>query len=201
MAISTYAELLTAAENWSHRSDLSSRIPEFIALAEAKINRHLRTLEMETKNASFSINGEYVAVPTNFGGVKTFYLNTTLKQNLEFMADDSQPGAFGSSTGRPRFYCIQGGNFRFGPTPDGTYSATLVYFLKVPALTVSNTTNWLLTAYPDAYLYGVMAELAAHTKDVEAQKWIQALYMVLEEISANSNRQKWGGNSMAVRLG
>jgi hypothetical protein len=202
MAIAEYNDLVTAAANWSHRTDLTSRIPEFIALAEAKINRHLRTLEMVTKNASFSITGEYVATPTNFGGVQTFYLNTSPKQNLEFMPDDSQTGYFGSGSGKPRFYCIQGSNFRFGPVPDGTYSATLVYYLKVPALTSADKNNWLLTAYPDCYLYGVMAELAAHAKDnEETQKWTQALYMVLEEISANSNRTKWGGNSMAVRLG
>lgn len=202
MAISTYNELLTAAANWSGRSDLTSRIPEFITLAESKINRKLRTLDMETKNASFSITGEYVAVPTNFAGVKTFYLNTTPKQNLEFMPDDSQTGYFGSASAKPRYYSIQGSNFRFGPAPDGTYSATLVYYLKVPALTASNTTNWLLTSHPDAYVYGVMAELAGFAQDwAAADKWVNAMYGVLEEVAGNSNRDRWGGNSMAVRLG
>jgi len=48
MAISTFAELKTAAANWLDRSDLTDRIPEFIALAEARFNRILRIRAMET---------------------------------------------------------------------------------------------------------------------------------------------------------
>jgi hypothetical protein len=57
MAISTYAELQTAAANWLGRADLTSRIPEFVALAEAKFNRTLRIRDMITKDAAFSITG------------------------------------------------------------------------------------------------------------------------------------------------
>ncbi len=165
MALDNYSDLLSAAANWSSRADLTSRIPEFIELAEAKVNRKLRTKDMETKSATFSITGEYVAVPTGFGGVRTFHLNTSPRQVLQLMPGDSQTGYFGSNTGQPRFYAIEGSNFRFGPVPDGTYASTLTYFLKVPALTASATTNWLLTDHPDAYVYGVNAELAAYTHD------------------------------------
>ena len=39
MAITTYAELKTAIANFLARSDLTDRIPEFIALAEARMSR------------------------------------------------------------------------------------------------------------------------------------------------------------------
>ena len=39
MAITTYAELKTAISNWLDRTDLDDRIPEFIALAEARHRR------------------------------------------------------------------------------------------------------------------------------------------------------------------
>ena len=42
MAINTYATLQTAVANWLDRSDLTDRIPEFIALAEARMHRTLR---------------------------------------------------------------------------------------------------------------------------------------------------------------
>ena len=54
MAISTYSELQTAAANWLDRSDLSDRIPEFIALAEARFNRILRIRDMETVSTAIS---------------------------------------------------------------------------------------------------------------------------------------------------
>ena len=43
MAVTTYAELQTALDNWLARTDLQSRHPEFIALAEARMNRELET--------------------------------------------------------------------------------------------------------------------------------------------------------------
>lgn len=201
MALVNYSDLNTAVANWSGRSDLTSRIPEFIVLAEAKMNRKLRTKDMETKNATFSITGEYVATPTGFGGVRSFYLNTSPKQNLSFMPSDLQTGYFGTASGKPRFYDVQGSNFRFGPPPDATYSSTLIYWLTVPALTGSATTNWLMTANPDAYLYGCLAELAGFARDWDsAAKWVAAMYGVLQEIVDISNKDKWGGNSMAVRV-
>ena len=42
MAIGTYSELQTAVANWLDRDDLTDRIQEFIALAEARMNRILR---------------------------------------------------------------------------------------------------------------------------------------------------------------
>lgn len=42
MALTNYGELKTAIANWLDRSDLTSRIPEFIAMAEDRIGRDTR---------------------------------------------------------------------------------------------------------------------------------------------------------------
>ena len=57
MTISTYSELQTAAGNWLNRSDLTSRLPEFIALAESRFNRILNVPEMEAVEALRSRHG------------------------------------------------------------------------------------------------------------------------------------------------
>src|SRR5574343_38100 len=130
MAITTNSELNTAVANWLSRSDLTSRIPEFIALFEAKFNRDMR-------------------VPS---------------QESEF---------YSSGTGVPRFVSVSGHTtadgtmaFRFAPPPDGTYTATIVYYAKLPALnSTTQTTNWLLTSHPDAYLYGSLLEASIFIGD------------------------------------
>ena len=43
MAISTYAELQAAIKSWSKRDDLDSEIPDFIKLAETRINRNIES--------------------------------------------------------------------------------------------------------------------------------------------------------------
>lgn len=200
MSITTFAELSTAVANWQSRSDLTSRIPEGIALAEAKINRKLRTKDMETKNTSFSITGEYVAVPTGFGGVKTFYLSASPKKPLELMGDNEMTKRYSTTTGKPGFYNVQGSNFRFAAPPDQTYTATLVYFLQVPALTASATTNWLLTSHPDAYLYLVNAEMCAFAKDwASASNWEAMGYKILDEIVGISNQDKRASGPLVTR--
>jgi hypothetical protein len=70
--------------------------------------------------------------------------------------------------------------------PDGAYAAVLEYFAKVPALSNSNTTTWLLTNYPNAYLFGTFAEaeafLGADDQDPRIAMWIQRRDQALERI-------------------
>lgn len=198
MTIANYSDLNTAVANWTGRADLTSRIPEGIVLAEAKMNRYLRVKDMVTKNASFAIAAaaEYVSVPTNFGGVKTFYLNASPATVIDFMPDELMTAKWGSNTtGPPEAYNVQGSNFRFGPIPDAAYTATLVYWLLVPALTSGASTNWMITSHPDAYLYGVLAEMAVFAKDVQAaQGYWQLMYQALDQIKLQSNRDAYAGN-------
>ena len=65
MALTSYATLQTAIKNALHRSDLDTAIPDFITLAEDKLNKRLRLRGMETR-ATASISSEYVALPSGF---------------------------------------------------------------------------------------------------------------------------------------
>ena len=62
MAITTYSELKSAVADWLLRDDLTSVIPSFISLAEAKFNRRIRDYRMMTR-ATTSVDEGYVAVP------------------------------------------------------------------------------------------------------------------------------------------
>src|SRR5262245_10780943 len=64
MAISTYSELQTAVANWLNRTDLTERIPEFVALAEAQMNRRLRVRQMVTR-AEATLASAFVDVPSD----------------------------------------------------------------------------------------------------------------------------------------
>ncbi len=203
MALATYSDLNTAVANWTGRVDLTARIPEGIALAEAKMNRKLRTKDMETKNAAFAIGGEYVAVPSGFGGVRMWHLNDSPRSIISLMPEDMLTSEFGDgSSGDPVYYSVQGGNFRIQPAPSTSQTSTLVYYLQVPALTASNTTNWLMTSHPDAYLYGVNAEMCGFMKDWDSGKvWETMMYQVLNEIAVAANKDKYSGASLVMRPG
>lgn len=196
MAITTYAELLTAVENWITRSDLDDRIPEFIALAEAEANRTLDCRQMYSRSAAFSINAASVALPTGFAGVRAFHLNTDPVTPLTYVKADEFDDpwkAADSGAGRPAFYTIVGSNFLFSPSPDTTYTATLVYRTTLTALSASNTSNWLLASHPDAYLWGALANAYQYLEDDAEEQKFRALFGgVLAQVNAADNRHAYG---------
>jgi hypothetical protein len=78
VSISTYTELQTAVANWLARDDLTARIPEFIALAEAKFNRVLLHPRMETR-VTLTVDTnlaspEFLDLPTDFQTMRTVRL-------------------------------------------------------------------------------------------------------------------------------
>lgn len=167
MAISTYSELQDAVANWLDRGDVTARIPEFIALAEAGMNRMLRDRNQQT-TATGSVSSEFLTLPTDFA--ETIDLSVTLNgvtQSLTLtdtatIAAEKTPTAW---TGWPQYYAIVGTQARLYPTPDTTYSYALIYIQRVPALSDSNTSNWVLVGAPDAYLYGAVAQAAMYLRD------------------------------------
>ena len=67
MAISTYSELQEAVASWLNRSDLTTTIPDFITLAESRLNRTLRLRVMETTTTlSLTASSRTVALPSAF---------------------------------------------------------------------------------------------------------------------------------------
>ena len=69
MAITDYASLQSEIADWSHRSDLATKIPTFIQLAEAKLSTQIRDRKLEvTLNDSIAAGGTYTlpefCVPT-----------------------------------------------------------------------------------------------------------------------------------------
>ena len=139
--------------SWMARSDLTTQIVDFIALAEAEFNRVLRVRQMEQRSTATA--AEYMALPTGFLELRDIQLNTTPKVSLELVSA-SQMENYSSASGQPLAYCIMANQIQLAPVPDGTYTVEIDYYEVVPPL-ASNSTNWMLTSYPDAYLYGSLA--------------------------------------------
>ena len=58
MAITTYATLQTAIANFLARSDLTAQIPDFITMAEARMNRELETRAQEKRSTATLVAGD-----------------------------------------------------------------------------------------------------------------------------------------------
>jgi hypothetical protein len=198
MAISTFTELKTAVAHWLDRDDLTNRIPEFVTLAEDTLNKRVRIRAMENR-ATATINSEYSSLPTGFLEMRNFQLNTSPKQTLRFVTPEYIDTFWaGSTTGQPRVYTFIGGEIQVAPSPDGSYTAEMDYYKKWDIAT--DTTNWLLTNAPSAYLYGSLLQAEPFLRnDKRIQVWREMFERSLADIEMADKRDRWSGNSLAIR--
>ena len=197
MAISTYSELQSATLNWLDRSDSSftARVPEFITLAEATINRRLRVRQQLTTSVLAPSSGS-VTIPTDYLEWKRVTRLAAVSQSLEWaepgdfsMAYQAQVLLLPNMPAANGLFTIEGDALRVRPVDSSNIQ--LLYYAKVPALSVTATTNWLLTAHPDAYLAATLAEATffAEGPDV-AMAWAARRDMAFAEIERVSKQSQ-----------
>tara|TARA_R100001244_G_scaffold109885_1_gene81290 strand:+ start:283 stop:924 length:642 start_codon:yes stop_codon:yes gene_type:complete len=206
MAISTYAELQTAVANWLDRDDLTDRIPEFITLAEAKMNRVLRISLMENISTAISTVGgqrDY-SLPAGFTGMKEFHLNTDPLTPLSYLTPEMMSRLWaGSTSGKPRAFTLfsDGGTrkIKLGPAPDAVYTTSMLYLKKIDNLSVANPTETMLTENPDIYLYGALLEAEPFLmNDGRVQLWAGLLQKVAQDLQDRDNFDRHSGSELRV---
>tara|TARA_B100000949_G_scaffold174500_1_gene155028 strand:- start:509 stop:1141 length:633 start_codon:yes stop_codon:yes gene_type:complete len=205
MAITTYAELQTAAANWLDRTDLTARIPEFIELAEANFNRVIRQPDMVTKNDSFSLASRYNTLPSDVLEIVRIVVDLTPVIVLEYLTPEEiseRRGAM-TATGKPYYFTVIGGSsnqLEIVPSPDSTYTSSIVYYTRIPALSDSATTNWLLDSHPDVYLFGTLSEAEPYLKNDERfPVWRSRLDRALTDLKLQGQRELHSGSSLRMR--
>lgn len=202
MAINTYSTLQTAVANWLDRDDLTARIPEFIALAETRINRALRIRAMETVSTAISTASgtrEY-ALPTKYVQMKTFALTTDPITSLAYITPEIMNRIWaGSTKGKPTAYTIVGDNVRLGPNPDAVYTTSMTYYKTFDALSDAAPTNWLMLNAADLLLYGSLLEAEPYLMNNEqVSLWATAFTKSLEDIQLQDNKDRHSGSELRV---
>ena len=202
MAISNYSELQTAVANWLDRDDLAARIPEFIALCEARFNRSLRIRAMETLDISVDTVGgtNTVALPTGYVQMRDISLITSPITQLQYLTPEIMNRLnAGSFTGKPETYTIIANNILFGPTPDSAYDISMLYYKTFDALTDAAPTNWVITNAPDVYLYGTLLEAEPFLmNDQRVQLWATALTQSITTLQEQDNKDRHSGSALRV---
>ncbi|MBC7076274.1 MAG: hypothetical protein H5T98_09475 [Syntrophomonadaceae bacterium] len=186
MSISNFTELKAAVANWLERDDLTDRIPEFIAMGEALLNRRLRVKEMEaTATITPSISVKYVALPSRYMETLSF----TDDLGYKLIAVDSEKLeslAYASSASRPSYYNIAS-RIDFERVADATYNYTLRYLKRLDI--AADATNSVLTAHPDCYLYAALLHSAPFViDDGRATTWKAFLEVAIKDANNQSNR-------------
>ena len=156
MAITSYPELQTAIGNWLDHNLFTARVPEFIALFEAAANRRLRVREQEA-SANLTPSSGAAALPADYLSWRRVTWSGPTRLELEYVHPSYLQAAYPSAPSDvPRIFTIEGSTLKVRPVNDTALE--FEYFQKVPALSDSVSSNWLLSAHPDLYLFGSLVE-------------------------------------------
>jgi hypothetical protein len=190
MAISTYAELQGAIEDWLARSDITdARVADCITLFEAVANRRLRTRQMLLYDALSTSSGQ-ATLPTDFLAWVEVAWEGSTRRILDYAHTTYWSAAYPTTpSGQPVLFTIAGETLYTIPIDD-TADIGLTYYQKIPALSASNTTNWLLTAHPDVYLFGSLVEACGYTHDEVGLVWKARRDEIFTEIERLSEKYK-----------
>ena len=203
MAITTYTELKTAIADFLNRDDLSSAVPTFISLAEADMQRRVRHWRME-KRSTAELDTQYSAIPADFVEVIRFYVTSNDTRPLELISQAElldRKAKRSNASGAPAYYALTAGELEIYPVPDGTYDVELYYVSRIPALSDSNASNWMLEQYQDAYLYGSLVHSAPYLKDdARVTVWAALYQNAIDAINAESERSKFGGSGRRMKI-
>jgi hypothetical protein len=195
----TWTDLKTSLATWIVRDDQTDRIPEYIALAERRLNREVYCRERNgdaTLTAAASIT-----LPTDFGGANTVWLDTDPKVTLDPMPLGVLHQAYSSSaTGAPGNYAISGTTMILGPLPDSAYSVRMSYWKTLEPLSATVASNWLLLAHSDLYLSASLTEMFLGVYDDErAMRWDARTIAKIAEVNRFGIREQHGGTPFRIR--
>ena len=198
----TYAELQSAIGDWLMRQDLTSVIPTFLKLAESRFNREMRVRRMLTR-ATATVVGQHTPLPTDFLEARNVVLNTSPVRVLEYVTLERADNIRADRTQTtPWAFTISGGEIEIVPVVGDGTEIELTYYAEIPALSNSNTTNWLSTRWPDVYLYGALMHSAPYLKDDErVAVWAGLHDRALEEIRLEDHKAQWSGSTLKIRSG
>ena len=206
MALSTYTELKDAIADWLDRSDLTARIPDFIALAEARINRELRIRPMEVRSTMYAtVDQQYFNLPGGYIQMRNIQLNTNPTTPLEYITPEMLDRLYGSTTtGKPRAYTLIGDEIQLAPIPDSAYQVEIAFYEKFTPLGDGSagtvTSNWLTANAPDILLYGALMEAEPFIKnDERIPVWLNGYSNAINKLQQQDQRDRHSGSAMRVR--
>ena len=178
MSITTYSELKAAIATWLARSgdsDVSGNAADFIALAEAKMNRllALRVFRGDTELTGMASSRE-LSLPNDFVEPYSLHLTTGTRYR-ELTPRSAAHMATSETSGEPDEWAIKGTKIHLNCPCDQAHTFNFHYRQRL-ALSDASPTNWLLTNHPDVYLWGALLAAGIFEMDAETGVSMKALF-------------------------
>ncbi len=181
MALDTVQNLRAAVKRQSHRNDIDdAQVNDFIDQAESEIYANefdiLRVREMDTRStATTSTTVRFLELPDNFLEMRrlSILLGSGDTPDVTFRAPNQ---IIVRPSGRPKFFTVTS-QLEFDRIPDTAYDVEMQYYQSAEPLTDLAPTNFVLTTYPNIYLYGTLWALFLWTMDEQRATYYRNLFL------------------------
>ena len=200
----TKADLRAGIKSWLSDSNVNDGVvDQAIALCEAQINAKTKLLQ-GVASSDLTIDSGTCAAPSGFRGARALHISN---ERLELVTLDrllAELDAYPS--GQPCYFALIGSAatalpvFKFAPSPDATYTGTLIY-QKTFELATDAAYNYLLHTYPDTYLYGSLMHMRAKLQDPERLPQFQALFAEAIQAARRDDRFMRNGELQLRKTG
>lgn len=205
-----YSQLIAAATAYADRNDIevNSNVDIFILMAEARINRVLKTAGQTHRIYTRTIKGkEYYTLPEDYNGMRVVHFNTgevdaadSKSVQLHYVTPESIVDLQQTDDVDKNYYTLVNNQIQLYKTLPGNGTIEMVFYRKVPGLSLVKPENWLTSDSPDIYLAGICAEIEMFVKNYDAaQLWDSRMSRSVEELDLNDVKNRWAGNSLATR--
>lgn len=196
-AIVDFASLQTALTSWIGDNIAAPNYNDFIGLFEKWFDRRSVLLggirQMET-STTLPLASSALAIPADYLAWRSVeWAGLTPPRKLRYV----HPGDLRTSWittiqgGTTEFFTIEDGTLTVRPLDTANNNVTLRYWQRLTPLSNSATTNWLITAYPDIYLFGSLVESCAFKEhDDYLTIWRDRRDATMSEIVSTSNLSK-----------
>lgn len=164
-----------------------------LPMVEARLNRIIdhpsREVEVYTTPTADP------SLPADLWRLRDVWVAGSPDKTLRQMSPDAARSLYGSDSGALRAYSVSGSTLDLWPNPSDTSTEVIHirYQQTIPALTSTATTNWLLTANPDVYFYGLLLQCEAFiVNDERLPLWKQAFDEALAELAEDGRKRRYG---------
>ena len=189
MALANYGNLKSSIADWLARDDLTTQIPDFVALFEAYARREYGGNVLAAK-----------ATLTTTAAAPTLSLGVTPRAITYLGHDDGEDmrqggieeiNRMGTLSAKPTLWAWETGTqtVRLFPVPDAVYDLVLYYSSSLSGFSADADVNWLLTNYPDIYLYGSLLQARQYLQDEALQVYEQKFQVLHESLKQALSRQ------------
>lgn len=192
MALGTYSDLKTSIQSWMYdRTDLASVVDDFIDLCEGEMNRVLRTRQQITITTLTLDANSRAALPDDYLEHRRVKTVASPIRTLDLVTPNYRDDMFQGQSGTPQVFTLDGDGILVAPA-SASSEIEFEYFAAVPALSDAAPTNWLLTRFPNVYLFGSLKHAALFIGDQGRTQQMGTMFAAeIDAIKQDDNKALW----------